>query len=51
VVKNNFLELLVDLLLFTEDNITFTLNSLLVELGVLEDIGEDVDGLGNVGIE
>lgn len=51
MVKNNFLELLVDLLLFTEDNITFTLNSLLVELGVLEDIGEDVDGLGNVGIE
>lgn len=51
MVENDFLELLVDFFLFTENNITLTLDSLLVKLGVLEDVGEDVDGLGDVGVK
>lgn len=51
VVENNFLDLLLDLLGLTEDHVALTLDGRLLELGVLEDIGEDVDALGNIGIE
>jgi hypothetical protein len=51
VVKDNFLELLVDLFLFAEDDITLALDGLRLELGVLEDIGENVDGGGDVIVE
>lgn len=51
VVEDDFLQLLVDLLLFAKDDGTFALDGALVELGVLQDIGKDVDGLGDVGVE
>lgn len=51
VVENNLLELLVNLLLLAQDHITLTLDGGGLQLGVLEDIGEDVDGLGNIGVE
>lgn len=51
VVEDNLLELLVNLLGLSEDNIALTLDSGLLELGVLEDIGENVDGRGHIGIE
>jgi hypothetical protein len=51
VVENNLLELLVDFLLFAENDITLALNGLGLELRVLEDVGEDVDGGGDVVVE
>jgi len=51
MVENDFLHLLVNLLLFTKDNVTLTLDGCVLELGVLEDVGKDVDGRGHVGIE
>lgn len=51
VVENNLVQLLLDLLGFAQDHIAFPLNGGLLELGVLEDIGENVDALGNIGVE
>lgn len=51
VIKNNLLGLLVNLLLLTEDHIPLAFDGGGFELGVLEDIGKDVDSLGNVGVE
>jgi hypothetical protein len=51
VVEDDFFELLVDLFLFAEDNIALALNGLGVEFGVLEDVREDVDCDGDVGVE
>lgn len=51
VVKDNLLDLLLNLLRFAEDHVTFALDRTLLELGVLENIGQDVDALGNIGIE
>jgi hypothetical protein len=51
VVEYNLLELLVYLFLFAEDDIALALNGLSLELGVLEDIGENVDGCGDVVVE
>lgn len=51
VVENNLLELLVNLLLLTQDHIPLTLNGTGLQLRVLENVCEDVDGLGNVAVE
>jgi hypothetical protein len=51
VVEDNLLELLVNLLLLAQDHITLTLNGTSLELGVLKNIGEDVDGLGDIVVE
>lgn len=51
VVEDDLLELLVNLLLLAQNHITLTLDGGGLKLGVLENIGEDVDGLGNVGVE
>lgn len=51
VVENNFLELLVYLLLFPKNDVALALNGGWLELGVLQDVGEDVDGIRNVGVE
>ncbi len=51
VVENHFFQLLVNLLLLPKDHIPFTFNGRGLELGTLEDIGENVDGLGDVGVE
>lgn len=51
VVKDNLLDLLLDLLGLAEDDVALALDGGLLELGVLENIGQDVDTLGNVGVE
>lgn len=51
VVKYNLLDLLLNLLRFTEDDVAFALNGGLLELRVLENIGENIDTLGNIGVE
>jgi len=51
VIKHNFLQLLVNLLRFSQDNITLALNGLGLEFGVLKNIGEDVDRRGYVCVE
>ena len=51
MVENNLLELLVHLFLLAENDITLALDGLGLELGVLEDIGEDIDGGGDVVVE
>lgn len=48
VVKDNLLILLLDLFLLPKDDIALPLNRRLFELGVLENVGEDVDCLGHV---
>jgi hypothetical protein len=51
VVEDDLLELLVDLLLLAEDDVALALDGGVLELGVLEDVGEDVDGGGDVVVE
>jgi hypothetical protein len=51
MVKDNLLELLVNLLLLTQNHISLTLDSSGLQLRVLQDIGEDVDGLGDIVVE
>ena len=51
VVEDTLLELLVDLLLLAENDVALALDGRGLELGVLEDIGEDVDGGGDVVVE
>ena len=42
---------LLDFLGFPENDITLTLNGRILELGVLENIGKDIDGLGDIAVE
>jgi len=51
VIENNLLGLLLDLLRLAENDIAFPLDRRLLELGVLENILEDVDALGNVLVQ
>lgn len=51
VVENNLLQLLVNLLLLAQDHISLALNGTGLQLGVLKDVCEDVDGPGNVVVE
>lgn len=51
VIENDLLDLLLDLLGLSEDHISLALDGRLLETRVLEDVGKDVDTLGNVGIE
>lgn len=51
VVENNLLQLLVNFLLFAQDHVTLALDGAGLESRVLEDVSEDVDGLGDVGVE
>jgi hypothetical protein len=51
VVEDDLLELLVDLLLLTENDIALALDGLALELRVLQDIGENVDGGGDIVVE
>lgn len=48
MIEYNLLKLLVDLLLLSKNNITFPLNGSVLELGVLQDIRDDVDCNRNV---
>lgn len=51
VVEDDFLELLINLLLFTQNHISLPFNGGRLQLGVLKDVGENIDGLGDVGVE
>ena len=51
VVKDNLLHLLVNLLLLAKDDIALTLDGIVVQGRVLENVGEDLDRLGDVGLE
>lgn len=51
VVENDLLELLVDLLLLAKNHITLAFDGLGFELGVLEDVGEDVNSGGDVVVK
>lgn len=51
VVKDNLFILLLDLFLLPENDIALPLDRRLFKLGVLENVGEDVDGLGDVLVE
>jgi hypothetical protein len=51
VVEDDLLELLVYLFLLAENDITLAFDCLGLELGVLEDIRENVDGCGDIVVE
>jgi len=51
MVEYNLFQLLVNLLRFSQDNITLSLDGLRIELRVLKDIGEDIDSCGYVCIK
>jgi len=51
VVEDNLLELLLNLLRLAQDDVAFALDGGLLELGVLENVLEDVDALGNVLVQ
>ena len=51
VVEDDLVQLLLDLFRFPENDVALPFNSGGLELRVLEDIGEDVDALGDVGVE
>lgn len=48
VVEDNFLELLVDLLLLPEDDITLALDGTRFEFAALKNVGNNLDTLANV---
>jgi len=51
MVKDNLLNLLLNLLGLAQNDIALALNGGLLELGVLQDIGQDIDALRNIGVE
>lgn len=51
VVKDNLLDLLLDFLGLAQDDVALTFDGGLLELGVLENVGQDVDALWDVGVE
>lgn len=51
MIENDLLQLLVNLLLLPEDNITFSFDGRRVKLGVLEDVTDNIDSLGNILLE
>lgn len=44
MVEDNFFKLFVNLLLFTKDDITFTLDRGVLELGILKYVADDING-------
>jgi hypothetical protein len=51
MVKDNLLNLLLNLLGLSENDVALALDSRGLELGVLQDIGQNIDGLGDIGVE
>jgi len=51
VVEDDLLNLLLDLLRLSEDDIALALDGGILKLGVLKDIGEDVYALGDIGVD
>jgi len=48
MIEYDLFKLLVNLLLFSKDNISFPLNSCRLELRILENVGNDVHGNRNI---
>lgn len=48
MVEHNFFKLFINLLLFAEDDVTFALNSTILEFRVLQNIADDVNSCGDV---
>jgi hypothetical protein len=51
VVKDDLLDLLLHLVGLAKDHVALALDRRLLELGVLQDVGEDVDAAGDVRVE
>lgn len=51
VVKDNLLNLLLNLLRLSENDVALALDGRRLELGVLQDIGQNIDGLGDIRVE
>jgi hypothetical protein len=51
MVKDDLLHLLVNLLLLAEDDITLALNGGVIQGRVLENVREDLNGLGDISLE
>lgn len=51
VVKDNLVELLLDLLGLAQNHVALPLDGRLFELGVLKNIGQDIDALGDIRVE
>ena len=51
VIEDNLFELLVNLLLFAKNDVALALDGGVLELGVLKDIGEDVNSGGDIIVE
>lgn len=51
VVKDNLLNLLLNLLGLSENDVALALDGRGLELGVLKNIGQNIDGLGDIGVE
>ena len=51
VVEDDLLQLLVNLLLLAQDHVALALDGTGLQLRVLQDVGEDVDGLGDIVVE
>lgn len=51
MVEDDFFELLVNFFLLAQDDIPFALYGLGVKFGVLKNVGEDIDGFGDIVVE
>ena len=51
VVEDNLLHLLLHLLRLADDHIALPLDGRFLQLGILQDVGQDVDTLRNVVVE
>lgn len=51
VIEDDLLNLLLNLLGLAEDHVALALDGRLLELGVLENVGKDVDALGHIRVE
>lgn len=51
MIENDFLQLLINLFGLSQDNIALSLNCLWFEFRIRQDIGKDVDGGRDIGIE
>jgi hypothetical protein len=48
VIEHDLFKLLVDLLLLSEDDITFPLNSCRLQFRILQNVGNDINGDRNI---
>jgi hypothetical protein len=51
MVKDNLFELFVYLFLFTQNHIALTLDGRFFQVGILENIGKDLDGFADIFLE